>query len=164
MQTIRAANESDILAITDIYNEAVLNTTATFDTDTKSVEDRLAWFRNHDDKHPIIVAEIAGRVVGWGSLSRWSDRVAYDTTAEVSFYVHVDHRQKGIGKQLLEVLTLEGERVGLHSLISRITSDNEASIHLHEIFQFEKAGVLKEVGRKFDSFLDVHIMQLVFKN
>jgi L-amino acid N-acyltransferase YncA len=164
MQTIRAAIESDVLAITDIYNEAVLNTTATFDTDTKSLEDRLAWFRNHDDKHPIIVAEIAGTVVGWGSLSRWSERVAYDTTAEASVYVHVDHRQKGIGKQLLEVLILEGERVGLHSIISRVTSENEVSMRLNEIFQFEKVGILKEVGRKFDRFLDVHIMQVVFKN
>ena len=164
MQTIRPAIESDIFAITDIYNEAILNTTATFDTETKSVDDRLAWFRNHDNKHPIIVAEIEGRIVGWGSLSRWSERVAYDTTAEASVYVHVDYRQKGIGKQLLEVLILEGERVGLHSIISRVTSENEVSMRLNEIFQFEKVGILKEVGRKFDRFLDVHIMQVVFKN
>ena len=145
-----------------IYNEAIANTTATFDTEPKTIEDRLQWFNAHDEKHPVIVAVINDAVIGWATLSKWSDRSAYDSTAEVSVYVHHDHRDQGIGKRLLEVLTLEGEKLGLHSLISRITQGNEKSIYLHERLGFENVGVLKEVGKKFGNYLDVHILQKVF--
>jgi phosphinothricin acetyltransferase len=100
--------------------------------------------------------------VGWASLSRWSERAAYDTTAEVSLYVHKNARNKGIGKKLLEVLTLEGGRVGLHSLIARITEGNEKSFYLHELFGFETVGTLKEIGKKFGQYLDVRILQKIY--
>lgn len=164
MITIRPATPEDIPAVTDIYNEAIENTTATFDTELKSVENRMEWFRNHDNSHPVLVVELNNKVVGWASLSRWSDRCAYDSTAEVSVYVHKDFRKQGIGKRLLEVLTLEGEKAGLHTLIARITSGNEQSIYMHERLSFEHVGVLKEVGKKFGKYLDVYMMQKVFKN
>ena len=163
MLNIRPATEQDLTAITQIYNDAIANTTATFDTEPKTVEERLQWFNNHDQLHPVIVAEINNSVIGWATLSKWSDRCAYDSTAEVSVYVHHDHRDKGVGKRLLEVLTLEGEKSGLHTLISRITQGNEKSIYLHERLGFENVGVLKEVGKKFGNYLDVHILQKVFK-
>lgn len=163
MLNIRPATENDVIAITEIYNEAILNTTATFDTDPKTVESRMKWFRAHDANHPILVGDINNKVVGWASISVWSDRCAYDTTAEVSVYVHKDFRNQGIGKRLLELLTLEGEERKLHTLISRITEGNEQSIYLHERLGFEHIGVMKEVGMKFGKFLDVHMMQKVFK-
>lgn len=162
MLQIRPASEFDIAAITDIYNDAILNTTATFDTETKLMEERMIWFRNHDKNHPVIVAEIKGDVIGWASLSKWSDRCAYDSTAEVSVYVHKDFRDQGIGKRLLEVITLEGEEKGLHTLISRITEGNEKSIYLHERLGFSHIGTMKEVGKKFGKLLDVHMLQKVF--
>ena len=163
MLKIRPATENDIHAITEIYNEAILSTTATFDTEPKTMENRLDWFKGHDEAHPVIVGEINGEVIGWASLSKWSDRCAYDSTAEVSLYVHQDHRNKGIGKRLLEVLTLQGEEKGLHTLIARITEGNEKSIYLHERLGFELVGTLKEVGRKFDRLLDVHMLQKVYR-
>jgi L-amino acid N-acyltransferase len=163
MLTIRPATEKDIPVITAIYNDAILNTTATFDTEAKSHEQRLEWFRAHDEKHPVIVGEINNTVVAWASLSKWSDRCAYDSTAEVSVYVQQDYRDQGIGKRLLEVLTLEGEERGLHTLISRITEGNEKSIYLHERLGFEHIGVMKEVGKKFGNYLDVHLLQKVFR-
>jgi phosphinothricin acetyltransferase len=159
MLSIRPASEKDIHRITEIYNEAIQNTTATFDTDIKTIEDRLEWFRGHDEKHPVLVAEFEGRVIGFASLTRWSDRCAYDGTAEVSLYVDHNYRGRGTGKQLLEVLTLEGEKAGLHNLVSRITQGNLSSIHLHELFGFIHIGVMKEAGMKFGKFLDVHFMQ-----
>jgi L-amino acid N-acyltransferase len=164
MLTIRPAIDSDVPVITEIYNDAIENTTATFDTEIKTVVDRLQWLRMHDAQHPVIVAEFMGNVVGWASLNRWSDRIAYDCTAEVSLYVHKDFRNKGIGKQLLEVLTLEGEKAGLHTLLARITEGNEKSIYLHERLGFINIGVMKEVGMKFGKYLDVHILQKVFGN
>ena len=162
MLNIRPATEQDITAITEIYNDAIANTTATFDTEPKTIEDRLLWFRAHDQLHPVIVAVIDDDVIGWATLSKWSDRCAYDSTAEVSVYVHHEHRDQGIGKRLLEVLTLEGEKLGMHSLISRISKGNEKSIYLHTRLGFENVGVLKEVGKKFGKYLDVHILQKVF--
>ena len=163
MINIRPATKNDVVIITEIYNDAILNTTATFDTDIKTTEDRMQWFFNHDEKHPVIVAELQNTVVGWASLTKWSDRCAYEGTAEVSVYVHKDYRGKGAGKKLLEILVLEGEKCGLHYLLSRITQGNETSIHLHEMFGFSHVGIMHEVGFKFGKFLDVHMMEKVFR-
>jgi phosphinothricin acetyltransferase len=162
MITIRPAQPADVPFITEIYNEAIVNTTATFDTELKTETDRMIWLEAHDEMHPVLVAELNGRVIGWASLSRWSERAAYDTTAEVSLYVHKDFRNQGIGKKLLEVLTLEGEKAGLHTLLARITEGNDKSVYLHEVFGFENVGTLKEVGKKFGKFLDVRILQKVY--
>jgi phosphinothricin acetyltransferase len=162
MIEIRTATQEDQRAVLDIYNEAVTNTTATFDTDLRTYEKQLMWFAAHKKNHPIIVAEIEKQIVGWASLSPWSDRCAYDTTVEVSVYVHKDFRAKGIGSKLLEWVTLEGKKVGNHTVLSRITQGNESSIHIHEKYGYRHVGVMKEVGFKFGKFLDVHMMQLVY--
>ncbi|MBK7965709.1 MAG: N-acetyltransferase [Bacteroidetes bacterium] len=162
MITIRPATEKDVPRITEIYNDAILTTTATFDTEEKCLEDRVDWFRTHKSTHPILVALLNDLVIGFASLSRWSDRCAYDSTAETSLYVHKDYRKQGVGKQLLEVLVLEGEQVGLHTLIARITSGNEQSVYLHERLGFHVVGTLKEVGKKFGNFHDVHMLQKVY--
>lgn len=162
MITIRPATEKDVPRITEIYNDAILTTTATFDTEEKSLEDRVDWLRAHGKIHPVLVAEKNDVVIGYASLSRWSDRCAYDTTAETSLYVHKDYRKQGVGKQLLEVLVLEGEQVGMHTLIARITSGNEQSVYLHERLGFHVVGTLREVGKKFGSFQDVHMLQKVY--
>ena len=162
MFTIRLSTEADQEAILDIYNDAVVNTAATFDTELRTMEKQMAWYRNHKKNHPVIVAEAGGKVVGWASLSPWSDRCAYDTTVEVSVYVHKDFRARGIGSKLLEWVTLEGKKAGNHTVLSRITQGNESSIHIHEKFGYRHVGVMKEVGFKFGKFLDVHMMQLVY--
>jgi L-amino acid N-acyltransferase len=163
MISIRQATESDQQAILEIYNDAVATTTATFDTEPRSLEKQMAWFRNHKKNHPILVAEKDNRVIGWASLSPWSDRCAYDTTVEVSVYVHKDFRAQGIGSKLLEWVTLEGKKVGNHTVLSRISQGNESSIHIHEKFGYRHVGVMKEVGYKFGKFLDVNMMQLVYQ-
>ncbi len=159
MLTIRPATTSDIPKITKIYNDAIQNTTATFDTEIKSEEQQLLWFNDHGKKYPVIVAEEDGLVVGWASLSKWSDRCAYQDTAEVSVYVDSEHRDKGIGKKLLEMLILEGKTAGLHNLVSRITEGNRNSIHIHEKFGFRHIGIMKEAGVKYGKMLDVYFMQ-----
>lgn len=96
MLTIRPANLKDLKDITDIYNEAILKTAATFDTEIKSLKEQKKWFENHGPKNPIIVAEQNGIIVGWASLSKWSDRCAYSDTAEISIYVKEKYQGKGI--------------------------------------------------------------------
>ncbi len=163
MVEIRSATIADQKEILDIYNEAVLNSTATFDTELRSFEKQQEWFASHKANHPIFVAIENNTIVGWASLSPYSDRSAYKTTVEVSVYIHHQHRGNKIGSKLLEVITLDGGKVNNHTIISRITSDNLASIHIHEKIGYKHAGVLKEVGIKFGKKLDVLFMQYLFK-
>lgn len=158
---IRRAAVADLAAITAIYNEAILTTTATFDTEPKTVADRTAWFQAHDERHPILVAELDGAVVGWSSLTKWSDRPAYDDTAETSFYVQGQYRGRGIGRKLKEATVAEARQLGFHTLIARVAEGSQESLHLNEAVGFQLVGTLKEVGRKFGRLLDVHILQLM---
>jgi phosphinothricin acetyltransferase len=150
---------ADLAAITEIYNDAVLNTTATFDTQPKTLEEQQTWFSNHQPKHPILVAQQDNQVVGWASLSKWSDRCAYSGTAEASVYVQKDFQAKGIGRQLLKAIMLEGKNIGLHTVIARIVEDNQASTDLFKSEGFFYIGIMKEVGKKFGKNLDVCLMQ-----
>jgi L-amino acid N-acyltransferase YncA len=156
---IRRARRTDLEAIREIYNEAILTTTATFDTEPKSNAERLSWFHSHDERHPILVAVVNRKVVGWASLTEWSDRRAYDDTAETSFYVDSEFRGQGIGRKLKEAIIKEARRLRFHTLIARVAEGSDESIHLNESTGFVLVGTLKQVGRKFGRLLDVHIMQ-----
>ena len=103
---IHSATPADIPAILDIYNEAVLNTTATYDYEPDTLESRTAWFEAHDEEDlPVFVArDVAGKVVGWSSLSTFRSRPGYRFTVENSIYVAAGHRGQGIGKLLLPPL------------------------------------------------------------
>ena len=162
--TIRNARLSDVDAITEIYNEAILTTTATFDTVPKTVSERLEWLKSHDERHPVMVVELDGTVVGWASLSRWSERSAYDDTAETSFYVRSGNRGRGVGRKLKAAIIDEARRLKFHTLIARIAEGGDVSFHLNESFGFVRVGTLKEVGRKFGKLLDVHILQKILSS
>lgn len=161
MLHIRPATEADQELILDIYNEAVKNTTATFDTEPRSSVEQLKWFRSHKKNHPVMVSEQDGILNGWASLSSWSERKAYEGTVEVSVYVHYGYRGKGIGKKLLEVITNEGRVVKNHTIISRISADNKISIHMHEQIGYRHIGIMKEAGIKFGKYIDVFMMQIL---
>jgi phosphinothricin acetyltransferase len=144
---IEPAVLADIEEMTDIYNEAILTTTATCNTEPKSLEELREWFESHDERHPILVARVEGHVVGWACLTEWSDRPAYNGTAETSFYVAEAHLGQGIGRALKQAVIAEARRLGYHVL--------------NDSVGFEHVGTLKEVGRKFGKLLDVHIMQMI---
>lgn len=162
MLTIRPATQADLSAITEIYNDAIRDTVATFDTESKTLREQKYWFQSHDAKHPVLVAEQDGRIVGWASLSAWSDRCAYADTVESSLYVRKEYQGRGIGRKLLASLLQAGQEAGLHTVIARITEGNEVSLHLARSAGFELVGVMKEVGRKFGELLDVHLMQKIY--
>ena len=149
--------------ITEIYNNAIKMTTATFDTTPKTMEEQRLWFQDHGPKNPVMVAEQDGIIIAWGSLSKWSDRCAYTDTAEVSLYVTDPYQGKGIGTHLLKQLLKEGHKQGLHAVIARITEGNTHSLSMHESLGFFHIGVMKEVGVKFDKRLNVHLMEKIFE-
>lgn len=158
---IRRAELADLDAITEIYNEAILTSTTTFDLEPQTREDRLPWFEGHEDRFPILVAEQEGQVVGWACLSRWRPRRAYENTAETSFYVKGDCRGQGIGRRLKQALIDEARRLKFHTLIAGVAQGNAVSLHLNESFGFEVVGTFREVGYKFDQWLDVTYLQLM---
>jgi L-amino acid N-acyltransferase YncA len=162
MLEIRKATLDDLAGIIEIYNEAILKTVATFDTEPKTLEEQEKWFMKHGAKNPVIVAEEKDVIVGWAALSEWSDRCAYADAAEVSLYVKKEHQGRGIGRRLLENLVEKGKEVGFHTIIARIAEGNQISVHLHKSLGFEHIGIMREVGRKFGRLLDVHLMQKIY--
>jgi len=159
---IDIATKQDLNRIVEIYNWAIVNTSATFDTDSKTVQSQLGWFESHDEKHPVIVARENGRVLAWGSISPWSDRCAYSGTGEISFYVDPDFHRKGIGFNILKRLIEIGKEKNFRTLVSRIAGKSEASVHLHKKLGFSNIGTMKNVGKKFGEIIDVHLMQILF--
>jgi phosphinothricin acetyltransferase len=155
----RAASEADLEAILEIYNHAVVNTTATFDVIPRSRESQAAWFAEHVPPYPVIVWEEDGRVRGWGSISPYAPRPAYRFAGEVSVYVDKDTRRRGVGEALLHELIALGAGNGLHTLVGLITEENVASVALAEKTGFHRTGTLEEVGLKFGRWLNVAVYQ-----
>jgi L-amino acid N-acyltransferase len=158
--TIRDATEKDVRAITEIYNYEVLNGTATFDLEPKSLEDRLEWFREtRQPPYCVLVADDGTSVVGWGCLHPFHARAAYRFTVEDSVYIHQGRRGEAIGKLILERLVERAGLGGFHAIMAGMSQGNEASVRLHSRFGFEPVGVQREVGYKFERWLDVTWMQ-----
>jgi phosphinothricin acetyltransferase len=158
--SIRLVERRDAAAIRDIYNLEVAESTVTFDMVPRTIDQQVTWIDEHSGGHPAIVAvDDAGVVIGFGSLSPYKDRPAYATTVEDSVYVHRDHRSRGVGRLLLDELVRRGRDHGFHSMIARIVGGHEVSIALHATCGFAHVGVEREVGRKFNKWLDVVEMQ-----
>lgn len=157
---IRRARREDCPAILAIYNESVLTTTASYDFEPRALDHRLAWFDDHArHDYAIFVAEEEGRVLGWSSLSRFHDRAGYRFTAENSIYVAAKHQGQGLGRQLLAPLLDAAKSRGLHTIIAAIDASNAVSVRLHSRFGFVECGRFREVGHKFERWLDVVYMQ-----
>jgi len=155
---IRKATEHDLSAIKDIYNYAVLNTTATYDINPRDDEYFANMLSEHTGKYLLAVYEDNGDIIGYVALSQFSRRDAYDITAELSVYVKADCQNKHIGTQLMEyALSYAQTENRFLTIVSLITSDNEHSIYLHKKFGFEFGGKIKNAGFKFNRMLGVDI-------
>lgn len=161
--TVRPATGEDAFAISDIYNYYVSRSTATFESSEQTVGERLLWLREHEsERHPVLVAELPdGTICGWASTSRYRSHCAYNLTVEASWYVHHEHQRKGIGKALVKELLVQSQKAGHHCMVALMCGENESSVKLARDMGFEVAGTLKEVGRKFNRWLDVVIMQKI---
>ncbi|MCS6776806.1 MAG: N-acetyltransferase family protein [Chloroherpetonaceae bacterium] len=160
--TIRPATEADLPAILEIYNEAIVNSTATADEDPQNLEQRADWFRARQEAgYPVFVAEGAGAVIGWSALSAFRPHSGYRFTAEVSVYIAAGHRGRGIGARLLAALIDAARSRGLHTLVSVIDGSNMASVRLHRRFGFQLAGNVRQAYHKFGRWHDAVYLQLL---
>lgn len=159
--TIRDATVADLGAIFAIYNREVEQSTATFDTEPRVVGIDDEWLTDREvDRHPVLVAEHDGEVIGWASVSPWSARPAYDRTAEASVYVHIENRGAGVGRALLAAAVERAREAGLGVLVARIAEARPESVGLHASLGFERIGTMRACGEKFGRLLDVELMEL----
>ena len=158
---IRPATEADLSAILAIYNDAVLNTTAIWNETQVDLEDRRAWMdARRAAGFPVLVADEAGRALGYGSFGDFRPFEGYRVTVEHSLYVDAAARGRGFGRALLAALIEEARRLGKRAMIGGIDGANEVSIALHRKFGFVEVGRLPGVGVKFQRPLDLVLMQL----
>lgn len=157
---IRPANPADLPAINSIYNHFVATSTATYQMEPSSESDRRRWFDEHAAAGlPITVAIIENAVRGWASLNPFHARAGYRFTLENSVYVHPDYPRRGIGRALLADLLDRAAKLPCHSILAIISADQTPSLALHTAAGFIEVARLKEVGHKFNQWLDVIYMQ-----
>ena len=154
---IRKPIEREIPALLEIYNYEVENGIATLDIDKKTLADWERWYYAHNvDNHPLIVCEDEGEIAGYATLSTYREKQAYRSTVELSVYVSPRHRRKGVGTLLMsEILKAAKADESIHTVVSVITSGNEASVRLHGKFGFTFSGVIREAGIKFGRYIDI---------
>jgi len=158
---IRDALPDDLVAMTAIYNDAVEYTTSTFDLEARTLADRRAWFDEHGGRFPLIVAEVDGHVAGYCSLSRFRPKHGYDATLESSVYVAEADRGRGVATALMQEALGRARAIGCHAVVAAVAGGNAASVRLHRHLGFRPVGVLREVGRKFGRWQDVHLYELL---
>jgi len=162
MTTIRPATSVDLPAILAIYNDAVLHTTATYDLEPSTLEQRAAWF-DERTRHgfPILVAEIEGAVTAFGAYAAFRTKPGYRFTVEHSLYVAPEWRGRGMGRAMLEQLIRLAQADGKHAMIGGVDAENAASIALHTTLGFVEVARFREVGHKFGRWLDIIFMELL---
>ena len=158
---IRPASLADLTDINAIFNYYVAHSTCVWTTNPCSEVERKAWYQEHGESMPILVARYGGSVVGWGALSSFRTAYTIAGTLEDSIYVHHDFHRQRIGSQLLQALIEEARHLGLRSLLANISADQTPSVRLHEKFGFQKVAHLRDVGQKFNQRFDAIYLQLL---
>ena len=158
--SLRPATLDDLAKINAIYNHYVLNSTATYQTVPETGEARQVWFRDRDPiRHPVMIVELEGHPVAWGSLSPFGKREAFARTVENSIYIHPDFQRRGLGSQLLQNQIQQATAAGHHAIVAAISGDQPGSLALHAVHGFTETGRLREVGWKFGQWLDLVYLQ-----
>ncbi len=157
---IRDAVQADFEEITAIYNDVLTHSTAIYDDQRASVADRIAWWRARlEQNYPVLVATDSERICGFASFGDFRSWPGYRYTVEGTVHIASGLRGQDVGSLLLRALIVQSRQPGKHSMIAGVDSENTASLRFLEHFGFERAGHLREVGYKFDRFLDLVLLQ-----
>lgn len=158
---IRNAEEKDLIRILEIVNHEILSSTVVYDYKARTYTDQLNWFQQKiKEGMPVIVAENENEVVGFGTFGIFRPWAAYQFSVEHSIYVGQESRGAGVGKQILSRLIKMAIERGYHTMIAGVDGSNKESIAFHKKFGFKEIGTFKEVGFKFDQWLDLCFLQL----
>ncbi|ALC85114.1 phosphinothricin acetyltransferase [Bacillus sp. FJAT-22090] len=158
---IRPIQEKDLQDILDIYNDAILNTTAVYTYEPQTLENRQQWYQQKmNEGYPILVFEQDNRVAGFATFGPFRAWPAYKYSIEHSIYVSKEFRKKGIATSLMKELIALADEREYRTLIAGIDATNEKSIAMHKNFGFEYSGTIKKAGFKFNRWLDLAFYQL----
>jgi len=160
---VRAADPTDLPAILAIYNEVIVSSTAVYAFDPVTIEDRTAWYEARRALgYPVLVADDAGTVVGFSSFGDWRGAwPGYRHTVEHSVHVAAGLRGRGVGSALVAALLPLARDAGKHVMVGAVDAANEPSLRFHDKLGFERVGHFREVGRKFDRWLDLVFVQRI---
>jgi phosphinothricin acetyltransferase len=158
---VRDALPGDAFALALIYNQGIVDRLATLETEERTAEERLAWLGARGPRHPVIVADAHGSLVGFGSLNAFNPRKAYDHVADFSLYVERAWRGKGVGRILLEALIQRARRIGYHKMVLSAFPFNPAGMTLYRRLGFRVVGVYKEQGILDGRWVDTIIMEKI---
>lgn len=149
--------------ILEIFNDAILHSTALYDYQARTPQHMLAWFEaKRAGGYPVVGLEDAqGRLLAFGSYGAFRAFPAYKYTVEHSVYVHKDQRGRGLGQVVVQALIDEARRHDLHAMVGAIDAANAGSIALHQKLGFAHVGTLPQVGFKFGRWLDLAFYQLI---
>ncbi len=157
---IRDAVQADFGEITAIYNEVLLHSTAIYNDRPATREERIAWWKGRlEQGYPVLVATDGDRIAGFATFGDFRSWPGYRFTVEGTVHIHSGSRGQGIGTELLKTLMARAKALGKHVMIADVDSENAASLRFLERFGFERVACLREVGFKFDRFLDLVILQ-----
>jgi len=157
--TVRAATAADVEAICRIHNQGISDRIATLDTTPRTGDDTSKWLLERGPRHPVLVADLDGAVVGWASLNQFNPRPAYNHVADFSVYVERGMRGKGIGRELLEALIERARAIGFHKMVLAAMAFNDAGLGLYRRAGFSRVGIYKEHGQLDGRWVDVVIME-----
>ncbi len=161
---IRPAVFADLDTILEIINHEILHSTSNYDYEPHDFEEQKIWFEDKMEKNlPIIVAEFENMPIGYATYGTFREKIGYQYTVEHSVYVAQEFIGNGVGKLLLGELIQIAKQQGYHVMIGTIDAENSGSIAFHKKFGFEIVGTIREVGYKFDQWLDIVFMQLILK-
>jgi len=156
---LRDATQADVVRICAIHNQGIEDRVATLDTELHTLDEQLTWFRRHDARHPVVVAEVAADISGWASLNQFSARPAYRYVADLSVYVDRDWRGKGVGTLLLREIEARARSLGYHKIVLSAFPFNQAGMRLYEKFGFRTVGIYHEQGLVDGRWVDTIIME-----
>jgi phosphinothricin acetyltransferase len=156
---VRAATAEDAAAICRIYNQGIEDRVATLETELRTPDERRQWLAAHGPRHPVIVAEASGDVVGWASLNVFNPREAYRHVADISVYVERGWRGKGIGGALLTRLRDLAREHGFHKMVLSAFPTNAAGVALYTRHGFRTVGIYKEQGLLDGRWVDTILME-----
>lgn len=159
---IRKARLEDLEDLLGIYNYEFMYGISTLDVHPKTIKEWRRWFDVHNvDNHPLLVAQMDDHAVGYASLSAYREKEAYCSTVELSVYVDVSYRNRGVADALMEaILSMARADESIHMVVSVITGGNEASVRLHDKYGFTYCGSIHEVGVKLGEYRDIENYEL----
>ena len=156
---VRAATAADAEAICRIYNQGIEDRVATLETELRTPQERAAWLAAKGPRHPVIVAEDDGHIIGWGSLNPFNPREAYRHVVDFSIYVERAYRGRGVGKIVLARLIELAREHGYHKMVLSAFPSNSGGMALYERMGFRTVGVYKEQGMLDGRWVDTIVME-----